>query len=127
MKNNRRAHQELYDCCFNVLMSIAKRYHKNDNDAVACVNLAFLKIVKSLKSFLKQEAEFLPWIRRIVINVIIDEFRKNKKLKSTIDFVDFADTKTEKYALQSEVETEINDQFLLTLVKKLTKNMSKSI
>src|SRR6476620_8483810 len=41
----------------------------------------FIKVIKTLKSdSYNEEGKFLPWVMRIAHNLIIDYFRKNKKM-----------------------------------------------
>lgn len=70
------------------MMSICSRYESNSEDAKATLNLCFLKIIIHLEKY-KPEIPFKLWARRITINTIIDEFRKNKKVKEAISVVDF--------------------------------------
>lgn len=54
---------------------------------MSALNLAFVKIIKNLSSYLQKEQEvpFELWIRRITINHIVDEYRKNKIYKDSRD------------------------------------------
>ena len=41
----------------------------------------FIKVIKTLKSnAYNEEGKFLPWVMRIAHNLIIDHFRRNKKM-----------------------------------------------
>ena len=80
---DRKSQIELYRQCFSVLMSAAYRFHNNEDDAAAVVNAAFLKILTKLDTY-NDKAPFKAWIKRIILNEIIDEFRKNKKRKDLI-------------------------------------------
>ncbi|MCB0477969.1 MAG: sigma-70 family RNA polymerase sigma factor [Crocinitomicaceae bacterium] len=43
---------------------------------------AFIKIIKTLKGGrYNEEGKFLPWVMRICHNLVIDHFRKNKKMR----------------------------------------------
>jgi len=53
-----------------------------------------MKIVTKLDSF-KGDRSFEAWIRRIMINTIIDDYRKNSKEKSIIQFKDIQNDGTE--------------------------------
>lgn len=86
--NVRRAQFELYHKCYGILMSICLRYHKNSEDAEEVLNVGFLKIVTKLDMY-NESVPFEAWIRRIMINTVIDEFRKNKKSKAAIEYTDF--------------------------------------
>ncbi len=87
-KGDRRAQFQLYKSCFSVLMSVCARYRRSDDEAVAMVNEGFLKIVNNLPKY-SPETPFEAWIRRIMINTLIDDFRKNRKVNELIENQDF--------------------------------------
>jgi len=90
---DRRAQFKLYKQCFGLLMGVSMRYKKDKDEAVEMVNIGFMKILKNIDKY-RAEAPFGAWIKRIMINTIIDEFRKNRKVRElieTTDFVDFND------------------------------------
>lgn len=86
-KNDRRAQHALYNHFFQSLMSIARKYKNNDEDAAALVNEAFFKIFTQLDRY-KSEVPFEYWIKRITINTAIDEYRKHKKIREIEHSVD---------------------------------------
>ena len=59
-------------------MSVAFRYKKNEEDAAALANEAFLKILTNIAKY-NSISPFEACIRRIAINTAIDDYRKNKK------------------------------------------------
>ncbi len=87
-KGKRKAQFELYKSCYSTLMQVCMRYKKNENDAAASLNEGFLKILNNLNKY-REEVPFEAWIRRIMINTIIDEFRKNKKQLELIEHTNF--------------------------------------
>lgn len=82
-ENDRKAQYELYRACYPVLMSICSRYHQNELDSRAVLNEGFLKIVLNLGKY-SAEIPFNFWIRRIMINTIIDHFRKEKQYNEKV-------------------------------------------
>jgi RNA polymerase sigma-70 factor (ECF subfamily) len=76
IKRDRRAEYELYKQVYSYLMSICMRYAKDRDMASENLNNGYLKILKNLTSY-KPEVPFKAWIRRIMINTLIDEYRKN--------------------------------------------------
>ena len=77
MKGDRRAQNELYRYCYSFLISVCWRYAADKDEALQYMNIGFLKIITSL-SARKTDVPFDHWCRRIMINTIIDEFRKSK-------------------------------------------------
>lgn len=83
INNSRQAQKELYKSCFNSLIYVCMRYTNSDLDARALFNNGFLKICQNLNKY-NGEAPFYTWAKRVLINSIIDEYRKNKKYKDII-------------------------------------------
>lgn len=85
--NDRKAHFALYQWCFEDMINICRRYYKNDDELKSAVNMSFLKIIQSMEVIIQKydDLVFYHWMKRITINHIIDEFRKNKRYKETID------------------------------------------
>lgn len=93
-KDDRRAHHELYSMCYHFLFSICRRYYVNQEDRMSALNMAFVKIIANINLFLNKEKEvpFELWIRRITINYIIDEFRRNKIYRENHELRDLQDS-----------------------------------
>ncbi len=83
VKGDRRSHTEMYALVYPTLMSMSKRYFVNNDDRTIMLNNCFLKLIKSLSNY-KFESAFEAWCRRLMTNTIIDEYRKNKRWKETI-------------------------------------------
>jgi len=82
VENDRRAQSELYRECYSILVSIGLRYQSNKEDAEFIVNKAFLKVLSKLES-LNDSTPFEPWLRRVMINTAIDEYRAEKRSLDT--------------------------------------------
>jgi len=78
INGNRKSQHELYLKCHSILLSTCQRYTKEKNEAVSMMNLGYLKILKNLCKY-KLEIPFEAWIRKIMINLLIDNYRANKK------------------------------------------------
>lgn len=87
IKQDRKAEYELYKLSYSYLMSICTRYSKDKDSASEALNMGFLKILKNLVNY-KPEVPFKAWIRRIMINTLIDEYRKNKKERERVTYVE---------------------------------------
>ena len=78
-RGDRKAQYQLYRICYPVLMAVCARYHRDEQDAVSALNNGFLKITQKLDTWRSGEVPFEAWIRRIMINTLIDMFRREKK------------------------------------------------
>lgn len=77
-RHEARAQYELYRALYPVMMSVCSRYERNLGDAKARMNQAFLKVLTSLDRR-RPGVPFEPWVRRIVINTVIDGFRQEAR------------------------------------------------
>jgi len=84
-KNCRKAQKQLYKICFEKLMPVCYRYMNNELDARAQLNAGFLKICNNLDAY-PAHIPFIVWARKVVVNTIIDEFRKSKKYREHLTF-----------------------------------------
>jgi RNA polymerase sigma-70 factor, ECF subfamily len=83
----------------------------------------FVKVIKTLKSnSYNEEGKFLPWVMRIAHNLIIDHFRKNKKmpmLRETEEFSIFSIMSDKSKTVEGEMITEQIESDLRRLVEEL--------
>ena len=87
-QGDRKAQYALYRVCFPVLMAVCMRYRRDEQEAVSALNSGFLKIINHLDRYRRDEVRFEAWIRRIMINTAIDEFRREKKWRELTVFSD---------------------------------------
>jgi|SRR6185312_613108 len=80
IRKERKAQYDLYKLVFRYLMSICVRYTHSYEEANEALNTGFLKILNNLEKY-KADVPFKAWIRKIMVNVLIDEYRKQKKEK----------------------------------------------
>ena len=80
----RRAQLGLYQLCYPVLISAARRYYHNTDEQMTVVNNAYIKVVLHLETY--QTGRFLSWVKRIISNEIIDEYRRNKRYNELYKF-----------------------------------------
>ncbi len=95
-KDDRKAHYELYKICFPFLVSVCRRYYINKEDMESSLNHIYLKMVQNMGSYLKKKdtVPFELWTRRIAINHVIDEFRKNRKQRENLDYRELQDAES---------------------------------
>jgi RNA polymerase sigma-70 factor (ECF subfamily) len=116
--NKERAGQnQLYKELFSYLMNICMRY-KNDYDtAGGSLNAIYLKVLDNLEKFRKEDS-FIAWVKRIAINHLIDEYRKEQRIKKNTSYIeDRGGTieATEYHSMEAEMESE----YLLEMIKGL--------
>ncbi len=83
----------------------------------------FIKVIKTLKSnSYNEEGKFLPWVMRIAHNLIVDHFRKNKKMpmyRETEEFSIFSIMSDNCPNIESRIITEQVEYDLQRLIEEL--------
>jgi RNA polymerase sigma factor (sigma-70 family) len=87
INRERKGEYELYKRAYSYLMMICRRYTNSKEEAKEMLNVGFYRILSNLEKY-HPEVPFKLWVRRIMLNVLIDEFRKNKKHDETIVYVE---------------------------------------
>ena len=77
-KNDRRAQKLIYDSYYNRYFTLCMRYLNNDELAAGTVNEMFFNVFTKLDK-LKDFSLFEGWMKRICINVCLNQIKKNKK------------------------------------------------
>lgn len=83
----------------------------------------FIKVIKTLKSnSYNEEGKFLPWVMRISHNLIVDHYRKNKKmpmLRETEEFSIFSILTDTSLNAEGRIITEVIEKDLQKIIKEL--------
>lgn len=83
----------------------------------------FIKVIKTLKSnSYNEEGKFLPWVMRISHNLIVDHFRRNKKMpmhRETEEFSIFSIMTDNSPNVENRIITEQVESDLLRLIEEL--------
>lgn len=82
LKGKESAMKKFYEHFQGFALSVCMSYCENRDHALEIMNDGFLKVFKSLDK-VENIDRIKPWLRRIMINVAIDHFRKNIKNQTT--------------------------------------------
>jgi RNA polymerase sigma-70 factor (ECF subfamily) len=89
----------------------------------------FIKVIKTLKSnSYNEEGKFLPWVMRISHNLIIDHYRKNKKMpmfRETEDFSIFSIMSDNVPNIESQLITSQVESDLRKLIEELPEDQKE--
>ncbi|KQC29226.1 RNA polymerase sigma factor [Flagellimonas eckloniae] len=89
----------------------------------------FIKVIKTLKKGrYSEEGKFLPWVMRIAHNLIIDHFRKNKrmpKFEGSDDFNIFSVIKDDKLNAEKQIIKNQIDSDLTLLIDELPEDQKE--
>lgn len=113
-----KAEYALYRHCFDLLIPICMRYSYHEDDAVELLNLGFCKIIFSLDKF--NGTEFSPWAKTILVNTIIDEFRKRQKEKQLFSEKEIEELSQQQIPFSlNEAENNIQKEELIKMINQL--------
>jgi RNA polymerase sigma-70 factor (ECF subfamily) len=83
----------------------------------------FIKVIKTLKSnSYNEEGKFLPWVMRIAHNLIVDHYRRNKKMpmyRETEEFSIFSIMSDNSPNIESQIITSQVESDLKKLIEEL--------
>lgn len=114
LDKDREAQRKLYKCFFGYAMSICIRYSKSTEEAKEVLNDGFMKVFTKLKMYDPQKS-FKGWLRRIMINTALDNYRHNLKNYNLQD-IGSAEAAADTY----DVVQQMNYEYLISLVQKLS-------
>lgn len=91
----------------------------------------FMKVIKTLKSnSYNEEGKFLPWVMRISHNLIVDHYRKNKKmpmLRETEEFSIFSVLTDSSLNVEGRIITDAIEKDLQKIIKELPEDQKEVI
>ena len=117
--DDRKAINLLYEHCFKSLMPVCFRYNNNEEDARASYNNGFLKILNGLKK-LEGDFNFNAWAKRVMVNTLIDEYRKNKNYNTQVSKSDNErELDYHSVGADNNAESNLGYENIIMLVKEL--------
>lgn len=103
-KGNRLAQKQLYEKFAPQLFAVCIRYCKNRTEAEDLLHEGFIKIFEKIGQY-RGDGEIGAWLRRIMVNSVIDELRNRQKIL----YIDDTERVFGNYADEDEVTNE--DEF----------------
>lgn len=76
--NSPKAQKMLYERFAPKMLGVVLRYAKDEDEAYDILQDGFVKVFSKIHSF-NMEGSLEGWIRRIMVNTALDQYRKNKK------------------------------------------------
>lgn len=101
-KQDRIAQKEVFAKLHGRLLGICMRYTDNRDEAKDVLQNGFIKVFQGIENY-KGDGSFEGWIKRIVVNTAIDNYRR-KKVKPVVTNSELTDR------LGDEVEDEVEDE-----------------
>ncbi len=117
INRNSKAEYAMFKLCYSYLMSICIRYTKNEDKAKEVLNVGFYRILSNLTKY-KPEVPFKSWIRKVMINTLINEYKKEKIHYGNVQYVENY-YETQNYADINDAITKIDTEQIYGFIAKL--------
>ncbi len=99
-KQDRNAQKALYERYAPIMMTVCKRYCKEEEAALDLLHDGFIRIFTQIGSY-SGKGSFEGWLRRIFVNLALENFRKDKQKNRFLE--DYG------YMLANETEEDADD------------------
>lgn len=115
IRKSASAQKELFNRYSRKMMGVCMRYAEDSLEAQDIMQDGFIKVFNSMESF-HYQGSLEGWVKRIMINTALDNFRRNKKRKYAVelDSEDAMEIKEEDNIVEG-----ITNKFLLKLIHNL--------
>lgn len=94
LRGDRRSQHAVYKLFYGKMKAVCLRYTKDSDEALDVLQEGFIKVFQNIERY-SGAGSFEGWVRRIMVNLSIDRFRKQKNnlimLNSSINAEDWAD------------------------------------
>lgn len=90
LKGNREAQEKLYRSYADKMFAVCKTYANDRDEACEYLQIGFIKVFESLKQY-KSEGSLEGWVRRVIVNCILQEIRRKKIFHLNIEDVQVAE------------------------------------
>ena len=121
ISRDRKSQELVFKAFFGKMMGVCHRYTRDKDTAQEILQEAFIKVFDKIGDF-NFSGSFEGWLRRIVVNTAIDQFRKNKNILTLDDEVNISDDANEPSDEEEEggVYENIKPEMVLEAMKQLS-------
>ena len=88
LRGDRRAQERFYRRYAPAALSACRRYAPGREEAMDLLNGGMMKVFEKLEHY-RHEGSLEGWVKRLVFHYSIDEFRKNRKNRPTLEIADW--------------------------------------
>jgi len=110
----RKSRKELFRRYHKMLLSICLRYSRDKSEAEDILLEGFMQIYSKIETY-SFEGSFEGWMKRIMVNTAIDNFRKNKKEV----FHQNIDEYTELVSEETDILKELSAKDIIALIQTM--------
>ncbi|MXV50757.1 sigma-70 family RNA polymerase sigma factor [Pedobacter sp. HMF7647] len=112
-RGERKCQELLYRKLASKMLAVCSRYAKDSYEAEDMLQMGFVKVFRKVSEF-RNEGSFEGWIRRIMVNVAIEVFRKNQRTLNVVDIDEVYDAPQSTFDINT-----LETRDLLRLIQSL--------
>lgn len=110
INGDRQSQQVLYRMFYGKMLGVCLRYSRDKNSAFDILQEGFLKVFLNIKTY-SGNGSFEGWVRKIMVNTILDGIRKSKH--SVVSFnSEYVEANAEEEALTVDADEEDDKKYL---------------
>jgi RNA polymerase sigma-70 factor, ECF subfamily len=109
--------QQLYRYCFQPMMKVCLRYHKNMDDAAASYNTAMHNVLTKINQY-QSKGAFMGWVQKIMVNTCLNDLKANTKFEAK----EITDKEYNAFLIVPSAYSNIESKVLLKMVQALPTN-----
>lgn len=117
-KQDRNAQRELYETYAPRLMGLCMKYCKDSDAAQDMLHDGFLKVFTEIKKY-SGRGSFEGWMRRVFVNTILEQFRKEKRKDLVISEMQEEQEEVLDENLERLFDDSITEKTLLNMIQQL--------
>jgi RNA polymerase sigma factor (sigma-70 family) len=103
----RHSQKQLYDRYAAEMLSVCRRYARSRDEAEDLLQEGFVKVFSNIRSF-RGEGSLAGWIKRIMINLAINQTKKNKRVPYMEDIEEIHETEIVPEEVPAELPVDGN-------------------
>jgi RNA polymerase sigma-70 factor (ECF subfamily) len=117
-KQDTNAQRELYETYAPRMMGLCMMYCKNSDAAQDMLHDGFIKVFTQIKKY-SGRGSFEGWMRRVFVNTILENFRKEKRKLQLISEMEVLEEEVMDENLERLFDDSITEQTLLKMIQEL--------
>ena len=117
-EGKRIAQKQLYERYVSPMLAICLRYSRSRDEAEDLLQEGFLKIFQNINTF-RNHGSLEGWLKRIMINHALNQYKKNRKVPFTEDVEDIPETEILFDNEEMEDSVKVPPEKLLEMVQAL--------
>ena len=117
-EGRRNAQKQLYERYVSPMLAICLRYSRSRDEAEDLLQEGFLKIFQNINTF-RNHGSLEGWLKRIMINHALNQYKKNRKVPFTEDVEDIPEAEILMDNSEMEDSVKVPPEKLLEMVQAL--------